>query len=119
VKRILSIACICLALAACASRPPADRIALPAAPPPGEPAATSGMTAQALKIAYGAPAFARVDGDTQLWRYDGTACHAFFFLYPDKGTLTVRHVETLPRPADAAADPACLNALRRQPLPTS
>lgn len=117
-KRI-SIALSGLLLAACANRPPVDRVALPPAPPPGEPRSTSGMTADALKIAYGAPAFTRVDGDTQMWRYDGTACRAFFFLYMESGALTVRHVETIPRHADEAADPACLSALRKSTTPTS
>src|SRR5262249_8570043 len=52
-----------LLLAACATRP-VDHVALPAAPPPGEPKSTEGMTATALKIAYGAPAFTRIDGET-------------------------------------------------------
>lgn len=118
-KRVLSLIGCGLLLAACANRPAADRIALPAAPPPGEPKSTEGMTADALKLAYGVPAFTRIDGDTQLWRYDGTACRAFFFLYRENGALTVRHVETLPRPAGAAADQACLGALRRTPAPVS
>jgi hypothetical protein len=115
VKRIAAILGICAFAAACASRPAAtDHVALPAAPPPGEPASTEGMSAASLKLAFGAPAFARKDGGTELWRYDGTACRAFFFLYPEANGLVVRHVETSPRPVDAAADPACLNALRHR-----
>ncbi len=114
-KRIVSILGICAFAAACAARPPqADRVALPPAPPRGEPASTEGMSAASLKLAFGAPAFTRKDGGTELWRYDGTACRAFFFLYPEANGLVVRHVETSPRPVDAAADPACLNALRHR-----
>ncbi len=77
------------------------------------------MSAASLRLAYGAPAFMRKDGGMQLWRYDGAVCRAFFFLYPETNGLVVRHVETSPRPADAAADPACLNALRHRVPPVS
>jgi hypothetical protein len=45
-----------------------------------------------------------------MWRYDTASCRAFFFFTgtPPK----VQHVETVPRASNAAADPACLNALR-------
>jgi len=115
VKRILSSLSLCLLAAACATRPVTDHVALPPAPPPGEPTSTEGMTAQALRASYGNPAFTRKDGETQLWRYDGATCKAFFFLYPDGGELKVRHVETSPRPVDAAADQICLHTLAHHP----
>ena len=59
----------------------------------------------------------RKDGATEMWRYDGAACRAFFFFYGMP--LTVRHVETLPHGAESAADPACLTALRVSPAKTS
>lgn len=117
--RTLSILTACALLAACATRPPAGRVPLPAGPPPGEPASTVGLSSAALKVAYGAPAFTRKDGDTEMWRYDGAGCHAFFFLYPDRAGLVVRHVETQPRPSNAAFDAACLAALKRAPAPVS
>lgn len=117
--RTLSILTLCLLCAACANRPPADQVALPPAPPPGEPANAVGLSAAALKTAFGTPAFVRKDGGTELWRYDGAACKAFFFLYPQNGALAVRHVETMPRPADAAFDAICLNNLRHAPAPVS
>ncbi len=117
--RILPIVTACLLLAACANRPPSDRVALPEGPPPGEPAGAVGLSDAALKVAFGLPAFVRRDGEVELWRYDGAGCRAFFFLYPDKSVLTVRHVETMPRPASAAFDAACLSALRRAPAPVS
>jgi hypothetical protein len=118
--RRLSILTMCLLLAACATRAPiADRVALPPAPPPGEPSGAAGISATALRASYGAPQFTRKDGDTEIWRYDGAGCHAFFFLYPDKSVLVVRHVETMPRPASSAFDVNCLNALRRAPSPVS
>ena len=116
--RKIAVLCACIALAACAQGGVVqDRVALPAAPPPGEPPSTIGMTADALRIAFGAPAFVRKDGNTQFWRYNGTTCHAFFFLYPQVGVLTVGHVETLPHGNGIAADINCLNSLRLQPPP--
>jgi hypothetical protein len=102
-----------LLTAACATPPVSPLInAIPAAPPKGEPGGIAGMAASQLRVAFGAPAFIRKDGANQMWRYDGQSCKAFFFLYPDGGDLSVRHVETIPRGTDEAADPACLKALR-------
>jgi hypothetical protein len=110
----------CLLLAACANRAAApDRVALPPAPPPGEPPNTIGLSADDMRATFGTPAFVRKDGEMQFWRYNGAACHAFFFLYKQKGVLTVQHVETIPRGAAIAADNACINALRLRPVPLS
>ena len=119
-KRILTIILSCAVLAACASnRPPADHVALPQAPPPGEPPGLIGLSAGALTLALGSPAFTRKDGTAELWRYDSKTCRAWFFLYPDNSVLVVRHVETSPRPADASFDAGCLTSLRRAPSPVS
>ena len=91
--------------------------AIPAAPPRGEPGAYINLAATGLQAAFGRPAFVRKDGATQMWRYDGEACRAFFFLYG--APLAVRHVETLPHGAQSAADTACLTALRTSPAKTS
>lgn len=108
-------------LTGCASGP---RPAAPRAPgtaplvAPGAGVKTfMGMTEAGLRQALGNPAFVRKEGVTQMWRYDGPSCRAFFFLSaPAANTnaapvLAVRHVETLPRGAAAPADPACLAGL--------
>jgi hypothetical protein len=108
--------CLILALAAAgcaapkASAPPLVPSAIPPAPPRGEPGQYLNMPASGLQAAFGKPAFVRKDGATEMWRYDGQSCRAFFFLYGSP--LMVRHVETLPRGAQNAADMACLTALR-------
>ncbi len=108
---------LALILAGCAAQPTAK---LPEAPPPGEPAGFSGIDVQQLRVAMGNPVFARKEGaGIEMWRYDGQGCKAFFFLYPQNGSLAVRHVETLPRPSDAAADISCLNRLRVVSQPVS
>jgi hypothetical protein len=124
--RHLAHFCIALALAGCASAPkppppappappapaaPPPAVPIPPAPPRGEPGDFLNLSADALRARLGAPQFMRPDGATQMWRYDGAACRAFFFLYGTPGTATVRHVETLPAGADSAVDPACLSAL--------
>ncbi len=111
-KRPLSIATLCLLLSACAAETP--RVALPSAPPPGEPGNIAGLTTDQIKIAFGAPAFVRKDNGTQMWRYDGPACKAFFFFYSVNDATTVKHVETLPRGAEIAADANCLASLQVQ-----
>jgi len=110
--------CLILALAAAgcvapkASAPPPvpSASAIPPAPPRGEPGQYLNMPVTGLQAAFGKPAFVRKDGATEMWRYDGQSCRAFFFLYGSP--LMVRHVETLPRGAQNAADMACLTALR-------
>jgi hypothetical protein len=116
--RPLVIAACCALLAACAA--PGPNVALPSAPPPGEPGNIAGLTTGQIRIAFGPPAFVRKDDGTQMWRYDGAACKAFFFFYPDNNRLTVRHVETLPRGTTMAADSSCLASLQVQKtVPTS
>ncbi|HEY5049029.1 MAG TPA: hypothetical protein VII49_13525 [Rhizomicrobium sp.] len=109
---------LCAALAACATagrqaaQPVQRQVALPPAPPVGEPGGMAGLEETQLRIAFGTPALIRKDGHAEMWRYDGAACKAFFFLYPSGSALAVRHVETLPRGHDIAADAGCLAALR-------
>ena len=120
--RLLLIAALCASVCACATPPaPPPRVALPPAPPVGEPSGIAGLEASQLRVAFGAPVFVRKDGTAEMWRYDGASCKAFFFLYPEGNSLSVRHVETLPRGQDMAADGGCLSALRarRQAAPVS
>ena len=91
--------------------------AIPSAPPRGEPSQYINLPGSGLEAAFGRPAFVRKDGATEMWRYDGQSCRAFFFLYGSP--LMVRHVETLPRGAQDAADIGCLTALRIAPPKTS
>jgi hypothetical protein len=115
-RKIACFACLCASLGACANQPQETApppVALPAAPPPGEPAWITGMDAQGLRTAFGPPAFVRKDSASEMWRYDGASCKAFFFLYPGvSGATMVRHVETLPRGSTIAADENCLAQLR-------
>lgn len=118
-KQGLSAVLLCLALAACATSQrqqagssATSQIALPPAPPPGEPADVAGIAAAQLRVAFGTPALVRKDGLSEMWRYDGSSCKAFFFLYASNGALAVRHVETVPRGREIAADSACLDSLR-------
>ena len=113
-KRLVFVASLCALLAACAA--PSGRgttsVHLPEAPPPGEPAGTTGLTEANLKQVYGQPAFVRKDLTAQIWRFDAPTCKAFFFLYSKEGKTAVWHVETAPRGGSIAADENCLSALR-------
>ena len=116
---ILSLALLAGACAARAPQAPSSQptASIPAAPPRGEPSQYMNMAATGLQSVLGKPAFVRKDGATEMWRYDGAACRAFFFLYG--APLMVRHVETLPHGAQSAADSACLTALSASPAKTS
>ena len=96
---------------------PAQQTVIPAAPPRGEPGQYLNMAGASLQAAFGKPAFVRKDGATEMWRYDGANCRAFFFLYGSPPM--VRHVETLPHGAQSAADMACLTALKSSSAKTS
>jgi hypothetical protein len=119
--RRFSCLILVLAVAGCAApkAPPAASVpsAIPPAPRRGEPSQYLNMPVSGLQAAFGKPAFVRKDGATEMWRYDGQSCRAFFFLYGSP--LMVRHVETLPRGAQDAADMACLTALRTASAKTS
>jgi hypothetical protein len=114
---VLSVALIAAGCAARGPQPLNRQAVIPAAPPRGEPSQYLNLGGVALQAAFGKPAFVRKDGVTQMWRYDGAACRAFFFLYG--APLAVRHVETLPHGVASAADSACLTALRASPAKTS
>ncbi len=117
--RPLAVASLCTLLAACAGTQrqqvepgQPQQVSLPPAPRPGEPSDIADMQEAQLRVAFGAPSLVRKDGHNEMWRYDGATCKAFFFLYPAGSTLTVRHVETIPRGREIAADFSCLSALR-------
>jgi hypothetical protein len=121
IRRAAALSFVFLAAACAAKTPVAPRApttaAIPSAPPRGEPSQYFNMPEAGLQAAFGRPAFVRKDGATEMWRYDGEACRAFFFLYG--APLAVRHVETLPRGVQSAADSACLTVLRVSPPKTS
>jgi hypothetical protein len=109
--RIAAAALLCAGLAACASQPRQTALIPPSAPS-GEPPGIAGLASMQVKAAFGEPSFVRKDGVSEMWRYDGQTCRAFFFLYPSDNGKVVRHVETLPRGNEMAADTTCLDALR-------
>ncbi len=112
-KKLAALLLFSCALAGCATKPAAPaRLALPPAPPSGEPAGTTGLHEADLRAMFGLPALVRHDGNAQIWRFDAPSCKAFFFLYSRDGATSVWHVETAPRGASIAADEYCLNALR-------
>jgi hypothetical protein len=111
---------LALGLTACAQKqaaspPPAATVPLPPPPPRGEPDRFTNLSAASLRAELGAPAFVRKDGATEMWRYDSKNCHAYFFFYGAGAEQAVQHVETLPQGKSAAADPACLEALKKTP----
>ncbi|MGZ9117174.1 MAG: hypothetical protein ACXW3V_09550 [Methylocystis sp.] len=65
-----------------------------------------------LRDEFGTPDFVRKETDSELWRYDGVNCALFVFLYRDKETYLLRHIETLPRGAQTATDDACLGSVK-------
>ncbi len=118
-NRLIPILSLCALLGACAAPGVVapQHVVLPQAPPEGEPVGTTGLHEVDLKSQYGQPAFVRHDGNAQIWRFDGAACKAYFFLYSRDGNTAVWHVETAPRGRSIAADETCLSALRARAQP--
>jgi hypothetical protein len=115
-KRLVAVCCL-LVLGACASPPPPPpKLPLPAPPPAGEPADLLGLSGNQLRALFGTPSFTRKEYGAEMWRYDKGACRTFFFLYPAARSDAVRHVETMPKGKDMAADPNCLAVLRGKPV---
>ncbi|MDE1939182.1 MAG: hypothetical protein KGI68_09190 [Alphaproteobacteria bacterium] len=115
IRPILAIS-LCALLCACAGEPAPQTIPLPSQPPAGEPRGFIGMSASGLLNAFGSPTFVRKENGSAIWRYDEKDCRAFFFLYAKGASQVVRHVETIPRGTDIAADPTCLASLHHQPV---
>jgi len=116
-RLFLCASLLMIGLAGCATSD--KQAALPSGPPVGEPGNLAGMDASRIRVAFGPPQFIRKDGQTEMWRYDGQDCKAFFFLYPNGQSLSVKHVETLPHQANAAADSSCLQGLLNRPKAVS
>jgi hypothetical protein len=116
-RLLLCASLLVIGLVGCATSD--NQTALPSAPPIGEPGNLAGMDASRIRVAFGPPQFIRKDGQIEMWRYDGPNCKAFFFLYPAGPSLAVKHVETLPHQANAAADASCLQGLLSRPKAVS
>ena len=114
-----------LALAACAPPPqpgaPSAAVTLPiiplisgemAKPPVPEVYVPGSRNAAELRAEFGTPDFVRKETDSELWRYDGTNCALFVFLYRENDTYLLRHIETLPRGTQTATDEACVASVK-------
>ena len=75
--------------------------------------------AAALRKEYGKPDFVRSEANSELWRYDGTNCALFLFLYRENDSFLLRHMETLPRGAQSATDEACVASVKARFSPAS
>jgi hypothetical protein len=117
-------------LAGCAPPPAApvlqDRVNIPLeAPMTGMPERTGPAVsfairdAAALRKEYGKPDFVRTEANSELWRYDGTNCALFMFLYRERDSFQLRHMETLPRGAQSATDETCLSSVKARFTPAS
>jgi hypothetical protein len=94
---------------ASSSTQPSGHVALLSPPTAGS--GLVGWEANKILALYGKPAFVRKEAGSELWRYDGQRCAAFFFLYQDQAGLRVRHVETSPQQG-AMGDAACLAGIK-------
>ena len=116
-------------LAACAAQQvsaPQTQITTPARTQRTLPRATPeipsppiGADEAAIRAEYGAPDFVRNEPDSQLWRYDGSNCALFFFLYQEAGSYVLRHAESAPAGEDDTVDAACITAIKQRRAPSS
>ena len=77
-----------------------------------------------LRAEYGQPDFVRDEDDSQLWRYDGSDCALFVFLYresdpPDSiDSYVLRHAQTNPPGVDGTIDTTCLRSIKQALRPS-
>jgi|GEM_PF-1128612 len=86
--------------------------------PPGAGSGLVGWEADKIRGLYGQPSFIRKEQESELWRYDGENCAAFFVLYQERAGLRVRHVEINPSQG-AMGDAACLAGIKARARATS
>jgi hypothetical protein len=106
-----------------APQPPAPATTdAPAAPAAGSARVASGsgfagMSAEALRSAWGEPTLKRNDTGAELWQYGSSSCTLLVYLYPDTAnTMTVSRAEAVPGGADENAVTACAKAAGKPPL---
>ncbi len=118
---------LALLLSACATplppaQPRAPNAALPTeipdeldtlAPPP------PGADESYFRTEYGPPDFVRQEIESQLWRYDGSDCTLFVFLYIESESYVLRHAETDPPGVDGTIDTSCLRNIKSRLAPSS
>jgi hypothetical protein len=86
--------------------------------PPSAGSGLVGWEADRIRGLYGKPSFIRKEKESELWRYDGQNCAAFFVLYQEQAGLRVHHVETYPAQG-AMGDAACLAGIKSRAGATS
>ena len=86
--------------------------------PPSAGSGLVGWEAEKIRGLYGKPSFIRKEQESELWRYDGQNCAAFFVLYQEQTGLRVRYVETSPSQG-AMGDAACLAGIKARARATS
>ena len=134
-KLALAVVTAALALNACqtvsditgGSSAPADepKLTPPVAAQPMAPVANAasatgwtGMTADALRSAWGEPSLKRTETGAELWQYGGGGtCTLLVYLYANASSvMTVTRAEAVPGGADDAAVTTCAKAAGKPPL---
>ena len=82
-------------------------------PPP------TGADESYFRAEYGPPDFVRQEIESQLWRYDGTDCALFLFLYLESDSYVLRHAETDPPGVAGTIDTLCLRSIKDARSPSS
>lgn len=72
-----------------------------------------------FRAEYGPPDFIRQEIESQLWRYDGSDCALFVFLYFESESYVLRYAETDPPGAGGTIDTACLSSIKNRRPPSS
>lgn len=86
--------------------------------PPSAGSGLVGWDADKIRGLYGKPSFIRTEKESELWRYDGQSCAAFFVMYRETAGMRVRYVQTYPSQG-AMGDAACLAGIKARAGVTS
>ncbi len=86
---------------------------LPRGPAPSDSAAFLGATPDTLRRWLGEPRLMRLEGEAQVWLYQGANCHFDLVLYPDRGALRVAYAAARASGTERRTETACLADLAR------
>jgi hypothetical protein len=98
--------------------PPAAAVATPDAVRGTAGNGVVGMTADALRAAWGEPQLKRTEAGAEMWQYGGRGnCTLLVYVYANaSNVMTVTHAEALPGGSDEAALATCAKAAGLAPL---
>ena len=98
-------------LSGCAATATVPAATVSQAGPADEAGRLIGLDAGRLQGMFGRPGLVRSDAPAEIWQYRSHGCVLDLFLYQDKDGMRLHYLEARDGTAQAAATPACVDAV--------